>query len=65
MLREFVPNQGQAWELALSAVGRYFEEMAGEAHRLDQIDTDLASPFELSSTPRFPRTSPTSWAPPS
>ena len=49
LLREFVPNQGQAWELALSAVGRYFEEMSGEAHRLDRITTDLASPFELSS----------------
>jgi len=48
LLREFVPNQGQAWELALNAVGRYFEEVAGEGHQLDKIDTDLASPFALS-----------------
>ena len=48
LLREFVKNQGQAWELTLNVVGRYLEEMLGESHRLDEIDTDLDSPFELS-----------------
>ena len=31
LLREYVPNQGQAWELALGAVGRYLEEVSGRA----------------------------------
>ena len=48
LLREYVPNQGQGWELALGAVGRFFEEMSGEAHRSDQIPTDWPAPFELS-----------------
>ncbi len=48
LLRKFAPNQGQAWELALNTVGRYFEEVLGEADRLNQIDTDLPSPFALS-----------------
>ncbi len=48
LLREFVPNQGQAWELASNVVSRYFEEVAGEAHRLDKIDMNFPSPFELS-----------------
>ena len=48
LLREFVPNQGQAWELALGAVGRYFEEMSGEAHRSDKVETDLPPTYELS-----------------
>jgi len=47
-LREFIPNQGQAWELMLEVVGRYFEDVAGEAHRLDRIDTDPPSAFALS-----------------
>lgn len=48
LLREFVPNQGQAWELALGAVGRYFEEALGETDRLANIDTSWTAPFELS-----------------
>ena len=47
-LREFIPNQGQAWELMLDVVGRYFEEVSGEAHRLDKIDTNPPSAFALS-----------------
>ena len=48
MLREFIPNQGQAWELMLEVVGRYFEEVQGETHRLDKIDTNPGSAFALS-----------------
>jgi maltose alpha-D-glucosyltransferase/alpha-amylase len=48
LLREFVPNQGQAWEMMLEVVGRYFEDVSGETHRLEKIDTDPASPFLLS-----------------
>ncbi|WP_435017016.1 maltose alpha-D-glucosyltransferase [Tundrisphaera sp. TA3] len=48
MLREFVPNQGQAWEQAMEIVGRYFEEASGEGHRLPRLDLDPASPFDLS-----------------
>ncbi len=47
-LRELIPNQGQAWELMLEVVGRYFEEVSGEAHRLDKLDTGPASAFALS-----------------
>ena len=62
-LRELVPNQGQAWELMLEVVGRYFEEVSGEAHRLDKIDIDPASAFALSDR-RSPTTSPRSSARP-
>ncbi|WP_435005430.1 maltose alpha-D-glucosyltransferase [Tundrisphaera lichenicola] len=48
LLRELIPNQGQAWELMLEVVGRYFEEVSGEAHRLDQMDASPALVFELS-----------------
>ncbi len=48
LLREYVANQGQAWELAVGAVGRYLEEIQGETDRQSNIETDLASPFELS-----------------
>jgi len=48
LLRELIPNQGQAWELMLEVVGRYFEEVSGEAHRLGKLDTAAASPFALS-----------------
>jgi maltose alpha-D-glucosyltransferase / alpha-amylase len=48
MLREFIPNQGQAWEMMLEVVSRYFEEVQGETHRLDRIDIDLPPVFTLS-----------------
>ena len=47
MLRELIPNQGQAWELMLDVVGRYFEEVQSESHRLDKIDLDTPSAFAL------------------
>ena len=48
MLREFIPNQGQAWEMILDVVGRYFEEVQGETHRLDKLNIDLPPIFALS-----------------
>ncbi len=48
MLRELIPNQGQAWELMLDVVGRYFEEVQSETHRLDRIDLATPSAFVLS-----------------
>jgi maltose alpha-D-glucosyltransferase/alpha-amylase len=48
MLREFIPNQGQAWEMMLEVVGRYFEEVQGETHRLDKIETNLPTILALS-----------------
>ena len=48
LLREWVPNQGQAWEQMLELLGRYFEEVQGEGHRLDKIEGDLGSIFALS-----------------
>ena len=48
VLREFVANQGQAWELAQEVLSRYFEEVSGEGHRLDRITVDPATAFELS-----------------
>ena len=48
MLRELIPNQGQAWELMLEMVGRYFEEMSSEGHRLDKFDVNLPSVYDLS-----------------
>jgi maltose alpha-D-glucosyltransferase/alpha-amylase len=51
MLREWVPNQGQAWEMMLDVVSRYFEESQGEAHRLDKLDLNLPPVFALSDRP--------------
>jgi maltose alpha-D-glucosyltransferase / alpha-amylase len=48
LLRELIPNQGQAWELMLEVVDRYFEEVSGEAHRLEKISVGPTSPFVLS-----------------
>ncbi len=48
MLRELIPNQGQAWELMEDVVGRYFEEVQSEAHRLDRIDLATPAAFVLS-----------------
>jgi maltose alpha-D-glucosyltransferase/alpha-amylase len=48
MLREFIPNQGQAWEMMLEVVSRYFEEVQGETHRLDRINIDLPTIYALS-----------------
>ena len=48
LLREWVPNQGQAWELMVEVLGRYLEDVQGEAHRLDKIDLDLGPVFALS-----------------
>ena len=48
ILREWLPNQGQAWDMMLGVVSRYFEEVQGEDHRLDKLDLDLPPVFALS-----------------
>ena len=39
ILQELVPNQGQGWEWVLGVLGRYFEQVASETHRLEKIET--------------------------
>ena len=48
VLREFVANQGQAWELAQEVLSRYFEDVSGEGHRLEKMSVDPAAAFEMS-----------------
>jgi len=48
MLREFIPNQGQAWEIMLGMLGRYFEEVQTQTERLEKIDISLSPIFSLS-----------------
>ena len=48
LLREWIPNQGQGWELMIEVLGRYFEEVQGETHRLAKLDLDLGPVFALS-----------------
>ena len=48
LLRELIPNQGQAWELMIEVLGRYMEDVQGEAHRLQKIEVDLPSALTLS-----------------
>src|SRR5262249_45365277 len=38
ILQELVPNQGQGWEWILGVLGRYFEQVASESHRLERIE---------------------------
>jgi maltose alpha-D-glucosyltransferase / alpha-amylase len=47
-IREWISNQGQAWEMMREVVGRYFEEVLGESHRLESIDPEPQSLFSLS-----------------
>jgi maltose alpha-D-glucosyltransferase / alpha-amylase len=48
MLSEFIPNQGQAWEIMLEMIGRYFEDVQAETDRLEKIDINLPPIFSLS-----------------
>ncbi len=50
ILQELVPNQGQGWEWLLGVLGRYFEQVASETHRLGGIETPSCHLFELSQT---------------
>ena len=48
ILQELVPNQGQGWEWLLGVLGRYFEQVASETHRLERIETPRGHLLELS-----------------
>lgn len=50
ILQELVPNQGQGWEWFLGVLGRYYEQVAGEGHRLQRIDTPQCHLFALAET---------------
>ncbi|WP_406700385.1 maltose alpha-D-glucosyltransferase [Singulisphaera sp. Ch08] len=49
LLQEYVSNQGQGWQLALDVLGRYYEHVSTQEHRLFKIETDSHSLFELCS----------------
>ena len=48
ILQEQVPNQGPGWEWVLGVLGRYFEQVAGESHRLERIEPPRQHILELS-----------------
>src|SRR5262249_39798208 len=37
LLQTFVANQGQGWEYILGVLGRYYEQVSSEEHRLERI----------------------------
>ena len=47
LLQTLVPNQGQGWEYILGVLGRYYEQVASEQHRLERIETRSCPLFEL------------------
>jgi maltose alpha-D-glucosyltransferase/alpha-amylase len=48
IVQELVPNQGQGWEWVLGVLDRYFDQVTGELHRLERIDTPRCHLVELS-----------------
>jgi maltose alpha-D-glucosyltransferase / alpha-amylase len=50
LLQSSVPNQGQGWEYILGVLGRYYEQVSSEQHRLERIDTRFRPLFELAGT---------------
>jgi maltose alpha-D-glucosyltransferase/alpha-amylase len=48
ILQELVPNQGQGWQWILDVLGRFYEQVASESHRLKNIEADGPSLIELS-----------------
>ena len=47
ILQELVPNQGQGWEWVLGMLGRYYEQVASEGHRLERIEPLTHHLYEL------------------
>jgi maltose alpha-D-glucosyltransferase/alpha-amylase len=47
LLQTLVPNQGQGWEYILGVLGRYYEEVSSEEHRLERIGSGPGSPLAL------------------
>ena len=50
-LFEFVPNQGDAWQLALDSVGRFFERVLADPKRPDVPPTEPGSLLERARRP--------------
>jgi maltose alpha-D-glucosyltransferase/alpha-amylase len=48
ILQELVPNQGQGWEWILGVLGRYYDQVTGEAHRLERIESPRGHLLDLS-----------------
>jgi len=48
IVQEMVKNQGQGWEWVLDVLGRYFEQVRSEKHRLQRIETTSCHLFTLS-----------------
>jgi maltose alpha-D-glucosyltransferase/alpha-amylase len=47
LLQSLVPNQGQGWEYILDVLGRYYEQVSSEEHRLERIETAQGSLLAL------------------
>ena len=50
LLQSLVPNQGQGWEYILGVLGRYYEQVSSEQHRLERI----ADPAGIARSARRP-----------
>lgn len=50
LLQELVPNQGQGWQWIQDVLGRFYEQVASEEHRLARIATNGSTLLELSDT---------------
>jgi maltose alpha-D-glucosyltransferase/alpha-amylase len=48
LLQSLVPNQGQGWEYILGVLGRYYEQVSSEQHRLERIEIPTTPLFDLS-----------------
>jgi maltose alpha-D-glucosyltransferase/alpha-amylase len=48
LLQSFVSNQGQGWEYILGVLGRYYEQVSSEEHRLERIASAPHSLLALS-----------------
>ncbi len=47
LLQSLVPNQGQGWEYILGVLGRYYEQVSSEQHRLERMASPPASLVQL------------------
>ena len=48
--KPWCPNQGQGWEYIVGVLGRFYEQIASEQHRLGRIETPEISPLDLAGT---------------
>jgi maltose alpha-D-glucosyltransferase/alpha-amylase len=47
LLQSLVPNQGQGWEYILGVLGRYYEQVSSEEHRLERMTSPRTSLVQL------------------